>query len=266
MPRISALPQRPGEISLLKYKDLIMRQVPQNSYSYLIIGRGRLALNISAYFKGLQVPYSQWHRDLGPETLKTFLEIHDRVLLAIPDDAIEAFIEKHNLPKSKTIHFSGALVTPLAHKLHPLMTFTRRPLNIDTWKSVPFVGIKNEPTLKELIPPLDNPFWQIDAEQSALYHSLCVLSGNGTSVLWQNAFASFEKNLGLPRVILHSYLQQICQNLMTESASSLTGPWVRNDQVTIQKNLAALEGQVLHEVYSTLKKSVLSGGSHEIRP
>ncbi|MBY0314733.1 MAG: DUF2520 domain-containing protein [Bdellovibrionales bacterium] len=243
-----------------------MRQVPPNSYSYLIVGRGRMALNLSAYFKSLQIAYSQWHRDLGNETLKAFLEIHDRILLAIPDDAIEAFIQKYNLPKDKVIHFSGALVTPLAHKLHPLMTFTRRPLGIDQWKSVPFVGIQGEPTLKELIPQLQNPFWQISAEKSALYHSLCVLSGNGTSVLWQNAFESFEKNLGLPRSILHSYLKQICENLINEPTSSLTGPWVRNDQVTIQKNLAALEGQTLQDVYSTLKKSVLSGGSDEVCP
>lgn len=248
-----------------------MRQVPPNSNSYLIVGRGRLALNFAFYFKNLNIPYSTWHRDLGTETLKVFLKTHSRILLAITDGAIESFAKEHQLPPAQTIHFSGALVTPLAHKLHPLMTFTRQPLALETWESIPFIGTQGAPPLSELMPELKNPFWQIPQELSALYHSLCVLSGNGTTVLWQNAFEQFENKLGLPREVLHHYLQQICSNLIENSHNALTGPWARNDAKTIENNLTSLEGQNLYDVYSSLKnlvpkKSSPTGGTYEVRP
>lgn len=248
-----------------------MRQVPLNSNSYLIVGRGRLALNLAFYFKNLNIPYTMWHRDLGTETLKVFIKTHSRILLAISDGAIESFAKEHQLSAAQMIHFSGALITPFAHKLHPLMTFTRQPLALETWKSIPFIGTQGAPPLGELIPEFKNPFWQIPQELSALYHSLCVLSGNGTTVLWQNAFEQFENKLGLPREILHHYLRQICSNLIENSQNALTGPWARNDAKTIENNLNSLEEQKLYEAYSSLKnlvlkKSITSGGTYEVRP
>lgn len=242
-----------------------MRQVPPHSRPFLIIGRGRLALNLSFYFDQLQIPYKTWHRGLTPETLKICLEDCGILLLAISDSAIESFIQENNLQHRTIIHFSGALQTPLALAFHPLMTFTHNILPLETWKSVPFVGHKGQPNLSELI-PLPNPCVLIPADLAPLYHSLCVVSGNGMAILWQQTFESWNSQLGLPIEILFPYLEQVTKNLMSDSQTSLTGPWARRDTNTIEKNSRALQGHPLEKLYSTFKETAFAGGSYEIRP
>mgnify|MGYP001115309221 FL=1 len=76
------------------------------------------------------------------------------------------------------------------------------------------------------------------------------MAGNFTTLLWQHAFAAFEERLGLPRAVLHPYLEQVASNLV-RSASPLTGPLARGDHRTLERHLAALEGDPFHAVYSS---------------
>jgi predicted short-subunit dehydrogenase-like oxidoreductase (DUF2520 family) len=230
------------------------RQVPHN---YLIIGRGRLARHLIAYFDFEYIPYKQWHRGMDIELLWLWALECRKILLAISDREIEAFILKNNLPQSKTVHFSGALNTTYAEKLHPLMSFAAETYSHEDYRKIPFVGAKGKSPLNTIFPELDNPYYEIEPEQFALYHALCVLSGNGTVVLWQNVFEAFEQKLGLPKETLYPYILRIFQNLVDDPDKALTGPWVRNDLQTIEKNKVALDHSSLLNIYTALSESLL---------
>jgi 2-dehydropantoate 2-reductase len=232
-------------------EDLIMRQVPTG---YLIIGRGRLATHLSHYFQLLSIPHQIWTRENTLEELSEWSQNAPRILLAIKDDAIESFISKHHLPREKTIHFSGTLSLSTAIRLHPLMTFTKEMYSLADYLKIPFIGEEGSLALQQLIPELSNPYYEIPKSNQDLYHSLCVLAGNGTIVLWQEIFKSFETQLKLPKEVLLPYLEQVCKNLQNNPDGALTGPWVRDDIATITKNKKALE----HTTYLPLYLSLLN--------
>jgi 2-dehydropantoate 2-reductase len=227
------------------------RQVP-TSY-YLLIGRGRLATHLAAYFDLKNISYLQWSRIDSLDDLQKFILISRRIFLAISDDAIEPFIKSHQLPREKTIHFSGALSTPFAYQLHPLMTFAKQVYDLETYESLSFVSPEGTPTLSELIPELSNKHYFIPEGREAFYHALCVLAGNGTTLLWQTAMEQFQKTLGLPPEAVWPYLEQIVSNLQKNPHTALTGPWARNDQKTILKNERALASSALGSLYHSFQ-------------
>ena len=226
-----------------------MKQVPGK---YLIIGSGRLALHLATYFQLLKIPFVTWNRSHAAGELSALTALAPRILLAIKDDAIESFIKEHALPAEKTIHFSGALSTPRAIRLHPLMTFATTPYALADYVKIPFVGERGAPPLRALIPELGNPYFAIEKDSEDLYHALCVLGGNGTVVLWQQVFKMFEERLGLPAEVLKPYLVRVCQNLAAAPHKALTGPWVRGDLATISKNQNALKSTPYLNLYSSL--------------
>lgn len=228
------------------------RQVPTKKY-YLLIGRGRLARHFAHYFDLKNIPYLQWSRADSSEDLKKFLAVSEKIFLAISDDAIESFILENSLPSEKTVHFSGALSTPLAFQLHPLMTFSHELYDLETYESMSFVSTTHTPPLEKILPELRNAHYYIPEGKESLYHALCVLSGNGTTLLWQTVLEQFEKTLSIPAQALWPYLEQIVFNLQKNPQSALTGPWVRNDQKTIQKNEHALQSSSLASLYHSFQ-------------
>lgn len=228
--------------------DLIMRQVPH----YLIIGNGRVATHLQHYFALLQLPHSCWHRQQPHSLLNQELSRATHVLLLISDNAIETFIENHLLSfKGIRIHFSGSLVTDKAYGLHPLMTFSRRLYDFKKYQAIPFIIDHDAPPFEDLLPGLSNQHVRLDKVFKAKYHALCVLSGNFSCMLWQKLFNSLENEFNIPASLSHYYLQQQTHNLLTMPQTALTGPLVRGDYLTIDKNIAALENDPFQEVYKS---------------
>lgn len=221
-----------------------MQQVP-----YAIIGNGRMARHFAHYLRLLHIPFLQWSRScsLG---LNDVIQASQRILLLINDDAIEDFITANPLLSRKiVIHCSGKLSTPLAFSAHPLLTFGPQLYNLNTYQKMPFILENRHLGFAELFPELLNPHYIILSEQKALYHSLCVLSGNFTVLLWQKFFKELTQQLAIPAEAGQLYMQQIFANLMQDQANALTGPLVRNDQTTIAANLDALAGDAYQAVY-----------------
>jgi len=103
-----------------------MGQVPR--YVYGIAGDGRLARHLAHYFDLLNIPYRHWSRRMeadGKASASEALGSCDTILVALRDDAIESWISgaRSWAPQARFVHFSGALATPLAPGMHPLMTF-----------------------------------------------------------------------------------------------------------------------------------------------
>ena len=223
-----------------------MGQVPH----YLIIGCGRLATHMVHYFKLLTLPCTQWHRKQGEAALIVAFNMATHILLLINDNAIADFVAEHPyLTKKTVLHCSGSLVLPNIPSAHPLMTFGLELGTLNWYQCIPFITEKGEPGLPDLLPGLSNMHYVLPKEQKTLYHALCVLSGNFTTLLWQKFEKVCNERLALPSEIVKPYLQQICQNLLSNSVTALTGPLLRDDTQTIDANLAALTGDPFYEVY-----------------
>ena len=218
-----------------------MRQVPQ----YLLIGNGRLAVHFRHYFSLLGLSFDCWHRQESPELLQAKSLQATHIFLLISDCAIEAFIERHlSHVSAKLMHCSGSLFSEKAYGVHPLMTFSQTLYDEVQYREIPFVTDADV-----TLPGLPNPFFRIQPEQKAKYHALCVLANNFSTILWQKLFRDFEQELSLPGSVAHSLLKQQTQNLCKDYTSALTGPLVRNDQQTLQRNIGALAGDPFQSIY-----------------
>ncbi|MCL2474267.1 MAG: DUF2520 domain-containing protein, partial [Alphaproteobacteria bacterium] len=85
-----------------------------------------------------------------------------------------------------------------------------------------------------------------------LYHALCVMSGNFPNILWNSCLNVF-KSLNIPQEAAFLYLQKTLENFCKDPKNSLTGPLVRNDKDTIDKNLTALSPN-MRDVYKAFVK------------
>jgi predicted short-subunit dehydrogenase-like oxidoreductase (DUF2520 family) len=241
-----------------------MGQVPDPSYG--IVGDGRLARHFANYFTLLGIPYQSWSRGSSRTSSCAPLQALGSsaiVLVMISDSAIESWIadykreaekahlRSHPLPSQRFVHFSGALNSELAEGVHPLMTFGPDLYELNDYLKIPFVCEEGGTEFKDLFPKLSNPHYTLPKEKKALYHALCVMGGNFTTLLWQKLFADFEGKLGLPHEAAIPYLERITLNLKNNPQSAATGPLARGDQETIRKNLDSLSGDRFRKIYET---------------
>jgi len=220
-----------------------------NQPTYGLAGRGRVATHMARYLELEAQPFVTWHRGMPSQPGEALAEA-DIILLAINDDALRSFIDENPELRNRPIgHFSGSLVINGAHGLHPLMTFGPETYDLETYRSIPFIEEKGGAGFRELFPRLRNTSWPLDPKDKALYHALCVVAGNFTTLLWSKAFDDFERRLGLPREALQPFLAQTCRNTSAAGRASLTGPLARGDTETVARDLRALEGDPYALVY-----------------
>lgn len=233
---------------------------------YLLIGSGRVAFHLTRYFAFLNLPLETWTRSEPLSALDVKASRATHILLAISDSAIEPFLAKHRamFERQVVVHFSGALSTPQAESAHPLMTFAAgAAYSMETYRSLPFVLESGRKTFAEILPGLPNPHFAINPGEKTLYHALCVMSGNFTTLLWQKAFAQFEEKFDLPKEILIPFLEQTVANLKANLTAPLTGPLARGDEPTIQKHLETLGSDPYAGVYRAMVKAFREE-NHEI--
>lgn len=229
-------------------------EVSDTNIIYGLIGNGRISKHLQHYFKLLGLEYILWDRSqkLRPEeTLKksTFN------LVCISDDAIEGFLKKYpTLNEKPCIHFSGALTINLAQGFHPHCNFTQHLYDQDFYPRIPFVIEKGEYTFKYIFPSFENPHFEIDSQNRAKYHALCVMAGNFPTMLWSEISKNYEF-LNLPKDFFFPYIENIVREYQRDPNNALTGPFVRKDINTIEKNLSSLEGSTLKKIYQAFKNT-----------
>jgi predicted short-subunit dehydrogenase-like oxidoreductase (DUF2520 family) len=215
---------------------------------YLLVGNGRLSRHLQHYFDLEAIPWRRWDRR-SEVPLAEVVGDARAVLVLISDDAIEGFVERHAHPDGPPwVHCSGSVVTPRASGVHPLMTFSDELYDRETYRRIPFVCGRGGVPFATLFSDLPNPHFVVDAELMPLYHALCTMAGNFTTLLWSKAFADFERRLELPREVLYPYLERVAANL-TDVSAPLTGPLARGDQKTIDRHLKTLDEDPYGEVY-----------------
>ena len=217
--------------------------------TYGLIGRGRVATHLARYLELESERVTLWHRGCSSRPADVLSDA-GTVLLAISDDALEPFIADHpDLQNRRLVHFSGSLTITGVRGLHPLMTFGPEAYELETYRSIPFVEETGTGGFREIFPRLVNPVWSIDPELKPLYHALCVLAGNFTTVLWLKAMKDFEDRLGLPREVLRPYLEQTAANTLDQGRAALTGSLARGERGTIERDLGSLDGDPYRGVY-----------------
>lgn len=231
----------------------------KNNKPCAIIGDGRMASHFAAYLQLSKIPFKQWsRRDHSKVDPVDYLKGSRAVFLLIKDDAISGFVEDHpGLKKMNPIHFSGSLYLQEIPSIHPLMTFSKELYSLEKYRSIPFIYEKGKTSLKDVLPELPNPSQPMDFRKKSLYHSLCVMSGNFTTMLWQKAFTDFRDKLDLDAELLIPYMDQTVENLKTNWVDALTGPLARKDRTTIERNMNALSGDLYREVYRSFADTVL---------
>jgi len=234
-----------------------------DSPTYGLIGRGRLARHLAHYLALEGCAVAVWHRGLDTDPA-TALAGSEVVLLAISDEAIAGFAARHpGFGERTLVHFSGSLVVPGIVGLHPLMTFGPELYDLATYRTIPFVGERGGVGFPEIFPDLVNPHHELNPADKPLYHALCVLSGNFTTLLWGKAMSDFETRLGLPGAALVPFLSRTAANTVAHRDRSLTGPLARAEHTTIGRDLEALQGDPWQEVYRAVAQAV---GPTEAQP
>ena len=227
-----------------------MRQVPISTY--LIVGDGKLATHLSYYLSKLNLNILKWSRSQNSvEDLQSKVKKANYILLAINDDAIVPFFEEHELNNRICVHFSGQLYHEKIFGFHPLMTFSNDLYDEEFYKTIPFIGDVSEIHFREIFPEMKNEYHKVKPEDKAYYHSLCVLSGNGTTLLWELVGQQMA-NIDLPEEILKPYLLKVCENILFSKPGRWTGPWYRKDLETVNSHLESIKDDQLSRLYSTL--------------
>lgn len=225
-----------------------MRQVPR----YLIIGNGRVAHHFQHYFSLLALSFEVWHRNKPLTQLKQQLNTVSHILILTSDNAIEIIATEYlQDTKAMRLHFSGSHVSDNAYGTHPLMCFNNDLYTLEEYRAIPFVIDHDMPDWEMALPGLQNRHIRLHKSLKAKYHALCVLSGNFSCILWQKLFDSFEQEFNIPQSFSYDYLLKQTQNLISNSSTALTGPLVRDDKITIEKNLMALNSDPFKNIYES---------------
>lgn len=218
----------------------------------LLVGSGRLARHLSFYLKSTFVPYLSWSRK-SPIVIADLLQETDTVLLAISDSALDSFYNKNLQSFSGNIvHFSGATSHPKMLGCHPLMSFTTDLLPENFYPQI-FFAESSPQTFQRIFPHWKNPTFLLGEQSKALYHACAVLLAAGTQSLWWQTFQQMQ-TLGVPEKALEIYVKRVTEQFLVQKEKASTGPWVRKDQITIEKNKKALEGSHLLHLYEHLMK------------
>ena len=142
------------------------RQVPHQRF--LIIGRGRLATHLRHYLSLLNIPTHMWHRSLDTSMLMDMAENGENTRLHQRRQH-SSFLMNADLRKTNACIFREAC-TPLAQRIHPLFSFAPTVYTLEDYQKFSSSELGG-PHLSDLLPGLENPFFQIPKDQFALYHA-----------------------------------------------------------------------------------------------
>lgn len=223
--------------------------------SYGLVGNGLLATHLAHYFSMEKIPYIRWSRNKDSASPIEKMINCQVILLPISDDSIESFITNNPGLKNKIlVHFSGTMSINGVNSFHPLMTFSKTLYSLEIYRSIPFIGERGSIKFSEIFPSLNNNYYLIDRDKKDLYHALCVLGGNFSTMLWQRVINQFESELNLPKEVLNPYIDQVCYNIKENHNHALTGPVKRQDVNTIRKNIKALNGNLWKKIYKLFNR------------
>lgn len=133
------------------------------------------------------------------------------------------------------------------------MSFPKELLPEESYQKISF-GLTGCHTLEKVLPHFKNKFFVLVASTKPLYHALCVVTGNFPQMLWKTTLEKF-KSIQVPSAAVDTYINQVSENFIHLKNDSLTGPFVRKDEKTIENNINALSSdERLQNIYKVFFK------------
>lgn len=219
---------------------------------HLVVGSGRMASHWAAYLDMLGKPTLTWARSThDKDSLTASIATAQWIFLAISDDSLESFYDEHLKEFAGPVHhFSGCHLSRNMYTCHPLMTFGKTLYEPDIYRGITLVLESGDREGASRFREFPNPVISIPADSKPLYHALCVMSCNFPQILWANTIRQFEQ-LGVGADALHPLLLATLENSLNTPGGSITGPLARNDRITMEKNIQALQSDQEKELYQS---------------
>ena len=173
---------------------------------------------------------------LGAPNLSHDAEPDGLVLLAVPDRAIETVGRRF---AGRCAHLSGSLNLDAIPAAHPLVSFDGTAKD---WTGVPLaVTGPVPPPIVDALAGLGFVPFDLEPAQKALYHSAAVLTSGHAATLWLGAEHLLRQaGVQLPGEGLLPLARATLDNIERLGAAGRTGPFVRGDQKTIERDAEAL--------------------------
>lgn len=192
--------------------------------AFTILGRGKTGRALAA----------AWGP--GVRLLPSSAEPEGWVLLAVPDGAIP---EQAARFPGRCVHLSGSLHLEGVPCAHPLTSFDGVARD---WSGTP-LGITGAVPdfLRQAFEDLGFLPFPLPPDLKALYHACAVLTSGHAATLWLGAAGLLKQaGLELPGEGLLPLARATLRNIQEKGAPGRTGPFVRNDEKTIERDALAL--------------------------
>jgi predicted short-subunit dehydrogenase-like oxidoreductase (DUF2520 family) len=202
------------------------------------------------------------------------------LIISVPDDEIKNVCEELassplTWKKRLVIHCSGLLSSQILEPLkkkgawtasaHPIYSFPKKSSSPEVFKDIYF-GLEGEEEglarTKTIVQKLGSRHLILRARDKVLYHTACSMASNFLIPLLGIAFDLFD-HLDIQEEVSSQALLPLVQGTLQNVkklnvSSSLTGPLVRGDLMSIQKHLDALEEFPSYlEIYCHLALQIL---------
>jgi len=206
---------------------------------FTILGRGRAGRALAAAWGERTALMDHGAR---PEGL---------VLLAVPDRAVEGLAAEF---PGRCVHLAGSLHLPGVPCAHPLTSFDGQ---VRDWYGTPLAITGAVPDeLRRAFGDLGFAAFDLPAELKPLYHAAAVLTSGHAASLWLGAGALLlAQGVALPGRGLLPLAEATLHNVAALGAAGRTGPFVRGDEATIERDAAALP-EPWREIFLKLGRSL----------
>jgi predicted short-subunit dehydrogenase-like oxidoreductase (DUF2520 family) len=195
------------------------------------------------------------------------LNLHaDLYIVSVPDDAVDAVVQKIKLKDRMIVHTSGSLPMNVLKDLsanygvvYPLQTFSKtRKVDFET---IPVCVEANSKmgldTLKKFAATISGDVREVSSEQREKLHLAAVFASNFPNLMYSIA-AEIVKQAHLDFSILRPLIKETAEKVMElDPLQAQTGPAKRGDQKILEKHLEMLKGSPeFKEIYQLLSKGI----------
>ena len=247
-----------------------------NMIRITILGAGNVATHLfKAFNEADEITVNQWYsRNIKSiEPYKNEVEISDDIskikpadvyILAVSDDAVSEVSKQLDFENRLVVHTSGSVVMYDIDKKHkrgvfyPLQTLSK-DVDID-FADVPICieALKKEDlkTLKLMAKAIKSKPHKVNSDQRRVLHLAAVFVNNFTNHIYRIAHEITESE-GAEFDILKPLILETARKVQAISPyMAQTGPAMRNDRITIKKQLKAITNEHHKEIYKLLTKSI----------
>ena len=209
-------------------------------------------------------------------SIEKLIEVSQTILLTVPDDVLPDLVrgiaktigfKKHQFVIHTSGRFGTEVLAPaqiqgaLTMAIHPAMTFTGEPADVDRLNGCPFAITSTEeliPIAAALVLNMGGREYFVAEENRALYHAALSHAANHVNTII-NQSKSALSNIGIsdPGLFLTPLVQTAVENSLTKGIEALTGPISRGDVETVRAHLIAIENTEIEQSYKALAKATV---------